>query len=111
MSVNLTREGSVTIVKPMGPIITGELDELDRELLDLFNRWTKRIILNMNDVPFVDSAGLELLLRHQREFDSHGLRMIFCNINDTVQKVMDLTRLSLQVEIYPENVNAMRSFL
>ena len=30
MSVNLTREGSVTIVKPMGPIITGELDELDR---------------------------------------------------------------------------------
>lgn len=111
MSVTLTREGSVTIVKPMGPIIVGELDELDGELLELFNRWTKRIIMNMHEVAFVDSAGLELLVHHQREFDSHGLRLVFCHINDTVQKVMDLTRLSLQFEIYPENVNAMRSFL
>jgi len=111
MSVTLTREGSVTIVKPMGPIIVGELDELDGELLELFNRWTKRIIMNMHEVAFVDSAGLELLVHHQRKFDSHGLRLVFCHINDTVQKVMDLTRLSLQFEIYPENVNAMRSFL
>ncbi len=109
--ISLSREGSVTILKPMGPLVLGELEELDTELLNLFNRWTKRLILNMNDVSFVDSAGFELLVRHQRDFGSHGLRLIFCHINDTLQKVMDLTRLSLQFEIYPEKVNAVRSFL
>lgn len=111
MRVSLTHEGSVTVVRPTGPMFSGELQEMDRALLDLFNRWTKRLVLNLSDVTMIDSEGLELLVRHQRQFASHGLQIKLAHVNELLLKVLEICRLNSRFEIYPETVNAIRSYL
>ncbi len=111
MKVSVTREGSVTVVRPIGPLVVGELEDMDQLLLRLFNRWAKRVVVNCSDVAVIDSEGLELLVRHQRQYRSHGLCFKLCHVNETMTKVLDLTRLSGRFEIYPETVHAIRSYL
>ena len=111
MRVAVKQEGAVTLVSPTGPLIAGELEEMDQQLLQLFNNWTKRLIVNMSQVAFMDSAGLELLVGYQRQFDSHGLVIKLCSITETTQKILSLTRLLRRFDTYPDTTTAIRSFL
>jgi len=99
------------VVKPMGPVIAGELAELENELLKLTRNWTKRVVINLTDVPFIDSAGLELMLRYQMQLNSHGLKLKLSSLNEMTQKIFDLTQLSKNFEMFPDTSTAVRSFL
>ena len=111
MRVIVGQEGAITVVKRIGPIVNGELEELDRELSRLFNHWIKRIVINMTEVVLVDSAGLELLNRYSRMFSSHGMKLKLCGLNEMTRKILDLTQLSRRFEIFADTTTSIRSFL
>lgn len=111
MEVIKTQEGSVAILKPMGPLVAGEIDPLDAAFHQLLRQWTKRTVLDMEEVTFLDSAGLELLTQAQRNLHDKGLVLKLCHLNDISQKIVDLTKVSRRFEIYDDTVEAVRSFL
>ncbi|MBN2377532.1 MAG: STAS domain-containing protein [Sedimentisphaerales bacterium] len=111
MQVTVSKEGAVTLVKPVGPIVAGELDELERQLNQLNRSWTKRLVIEMGEVTFCDSSGLELIVKNQREMAERGLKLKLSNLNDMTQEIFDITRLSARFEIFPDVVTAVRSFL
>ena len=111
MQVTVTNEGAVTIVRPVGPLITGELDDLHEQMMRLEQNWVKRVVMNMSDVPFVDSAGLELMCQFHERWRQRGLDMKFCSPGELARKAMDLTGLSGRFEIFGDSAGAIRSFL
>ncbi|MBN2211283.1 MAG: STAS domain-containing protein [Sedimentisphaerales bacterium] len=111
MPAQINREGSVIVVKPVGPMIAAELEELDRQLQDIFSGWTPRIVVNLSEVPFIDSAGLELLCRCRNLLGERGLSMKLCLVNEMTRQILELTRLTQRFDIYPDVIAAVRSFL
>ena len=111
MQVTVSKEGAVTLVKPVGPIVAGELDELERQINQLSRSWTKRLVIDMGEVVFCDSSGLEMIVKNQREMAERGLKLKLSNLNDMTQEIFDITRLSSRFEIFPDVVTAVRSFL
>ena len=111
MQVVSSHEGAVTILRPLGPLVTGELEDLDKALTQMRQDWTQRIVVNMADVSHIDSAGLELISQHQHQLKDHGLRLKLCGMNDITQTIFDLTRVAQQFEIYADSAAALRSFL
>ena len=111
MQVDLTHEGAVTVLKPVGPIVAVELEELEVQLQKLFSDWTKRVVLNLSEVNFLDSKALELLNRYRDAFGDRGLRIILSGPNNITQKAMELTGVSRKFEILPDVVSAVRSFM
>lgn len=111
MQVVVSREGSATIIKPLGPMVIGELEEIDQSLVELAQKWCKRIIINMSDSTFIDSAGLELLKKHHDQLSSHGLKLKLSGLSEISQKILDITRLTRLFEIYPDTASAVRSYL
>ena len=111
MQLAQTHEGGVTILQPVGPVIANELDTLEQSLAALRQNWTKRIVINMHDVPFVDSAGLELLVRYRRDLDACGLILKLADLTDTVARILQLTRLTGRFEVFANTATAVRSFL
>ena len=85
MEVTIGTEGAVTVVKPMGPMIAGELGELDTKLSRLSQHWTKRLVVCMSEVTFIDSAGLEMLIRYHQEMAGRGLQLKLSGLNDVTQ--------------------------
>ena len=54
----------VTILDLQGKMLIGEGDELLREKINsLVEKGTEKIVLNLEDVPYVDSAGLGEIVR------------------------------------------------
>jgi len=69
MQVTANKEGAVTVLKPTGAITAGELNELEQQLDNSYRNWTKRIVVNLSEVAYIDSAGLEMLLKFQRQLE------------------------------------------
>ena len=111
MKVITNTEGSVTILKPFGPLLAGELDELDKSLNALAGDLARRIVINMAESGCIDSVGLELISRHHRRFGEHGLCLKLCGLSELVRKIFDLTGLSRRLEIYADTAAAVRSFV
>jgi len=111
MQVITNREGSVTIIKPQGPMVLGELEELEEVLREMEQKWVKRIVLNMANTTFVDSAGLELLNRFRSQYGEHGLSLKMSNLNDICRKIFELTRLAGKFEMYCDTATAVKSYL
>lgn len=111
MQVNTSRQGSVTVVKPIGPIIVSELDELQYSLDNLKTNLARRIIIDMTECQFIDSAGLELLCNYRREFASQGLTIKLSGLTEMTEKIFELTRLIQRFQFFSDTSTAIRSFL
>jgi anti-sigma B factor antagonist len=57
----------------------------------LAQRGVRRLILNLADVRFIDSAGIGALLSIRERADRLGVEMTLVNVPDPVQRVLDLT--------------------
>lgn len=52
------------------------------------------VILDLRDVPYVDSAGLGLLVSAQVSRQKAGRRMVLSGINPRVLRLFEITRIS-----------------
>ena len=111
MKMALSYEGAITVLKPMGPMVAGELEDVDRQLQGQWQRWCPRTVLNLREVGLIDSAGLEIIMKHRNEYHKRGLKLRICGLSELLQKIFDVTRLTRRVEIYADTSTAIRSFL
>lgn len=79
--------------------INGELDmhgaEMFRQTVDqaLDDSGVKHIVLNLEKVPFVDSAGLGVILGRYKKVSLQGGRMAAAHIQPQAARVMELSGL------------------
>ncbi len=111
MHVIKRKEGTVTMIRPTGPMVCDEMDDLDTILTELIKQWERRVLINMEDVTFIDSAGLELLLSFQDKLRDYGAKLKLSHLNEINQKILEITRLESQFDVYPDALLAMKSFL
>lgn len=83
--------------------LSGELDlanveEIDRELETLHERGARKIVVDLLEVPFVESRVLGVLLRHSSRLRESGGRLTLV-IDDRVLRVIELTGLRAQFRI------------
>lgn len=51
----------------------------------------RRLVLNLADVEFVDSAGVGALVSIREQADRFGVELWLANVSDAVQRVLDIT--------------------
>lgn len=52
------------------------------------------LVLDLSDLSFVDSTGLGLLFRMQRELEQADRRLVLCGMRPVVRQLMEITRLT-----------------
>lgn len=68
------------------------------------------IVIDCESVPSVDSSGLEFLLELQDRCEEMFGAVKLCNLDDTLQTVFRITRLSRRFEMFDDLDSAVRSF-
>ncbi|MEQ9467487.1 MAG: STAS domain-containing protein [Ekhidna sp.] len=66
--------------------------ELKSEFMNLAQDGVKSLIVNMEDVKYVDSSGLSALLVGNRSFGETGAFVLY-NVNDHVMKLISISQL------------------
>lgn len=111
MEITEQRQGAVTVVKPGGPLCQSESEQFSQRIDEVMARSLGRFVLDASGIAYVDSAGLESLLRITNDLAESGRSLRVCAANETLREVMDLTGLADRFEFYEDVNAAVRSFL
>jgi anti-anti-sigma factor len=70
----------------------------------------KKVVLDLDNTETIDSVGLKSLIDNQSRLrDAMGMLKI-ATTNSTNRKILEITRLDLQLEVFDSVIDAVKSF-
>lgn len=111
MEIHESRQGAVTVLKPQGPLTGPDAEQFKASVSAVMDKSLGRFVVDISEVPYVDSRGLEVLKETTDELSQSGQALRVCGANETVREVLDLTQLTELFEHYQDVGSAVRSFL
>ena len=113
MSVKLTThvKGDVTIVDVSGKLTLGEGTSAFRSTIrELVQGGSRKIVLNMADVSYMDSSGLGELVAAHTTVTTAGGEIKLLNLAKRVHDLLKLTKLYTVFEAFEDEAAAVGSF-
>jgi len=103
--------GEVTILDLKGKITLGEGDEaLKDKINSLIHQGRKRILLNLADVPYIDSAGLGEVVRTYTTVSRQGGQLKLVNLTKRITDLLSITKLLTVFETFESEPEALKSY-
>lgn len=104
------RIGDVTIVDISGRITVGEGNLMLRDIVrELLEKGNTKILLNINEVGYVDSSGLGELTKAYTTVRTHGGQLRLLNPSQRVSELLHITRLATVFDIEHDESDAIQS--
>lgn len=111
MKANVRKLGKVAVLDIVGKITIGEGDVMLRDKVnELLDSGESRIVLNLEKVKYMDSAGIgELVACYKRAKEKEGTVKLL-NPSGKVYDLLQLTKLEEVFETYRDEGEALGSF-
>ena len=104
--------GGVTILDLAGRLVMDQGDAAFRDrVVDLLARQQKQMIINLQEVTYIDSAGVGMLVAKMLSVRRAGGDMKLLHLTTRSNRVMTITRLLTVFEAFDDEEEAIRSFL
>ena len=101
----------ITVLDVRGRITLGEGNVMLRDIVrGLLEKGSRRILLNLKDVDYVDSSGLGELVRSYTTVRNQGGQLKLVNLSGRVRDLLQATSLTAVFEIHEDEAGAIRSF-
>ena len=111
MNINLRSEGSVTIIDLEGNLTIGSAEESLRQRVEqLLAEDKKYLLVNMANVPMIDSSGIGSLVKSFTQAKSHGGKVKLLNPTRLAQQLLSITGLLSVFETFDDEATAVASF-
>ncbi len=103
--------GEVAVLDLHGKILIGEGDDALRDAVARLTTAGKtKILLNLADVPYVDSAGLGEVVRCYTTVSRTGGKLKLVGLTAKIRDLLAITKLLTVFETYETEDQAVRSF-
>jgi anti-sigma B factor antagonist len=101
----------VSVVALDGRIVLGEESNALREKVkSLIAEGKKKVVLNMANITFIDSAGLGTLVASHHSAKSQGAALKLAHLGSKFQEVLQITKLLTVFDVYNSEAEAVASF-
>jgi anti-sigma B factor antagonist len=111
MHIEERSAGDVKILDLKGKMTLGEGDETVRDKINsLILQGYKKLILNLEGVPYIDSAGLGEIVRTYTTVSRQGGSLKLLNLTKRITDLLSITKLLTVFETYDSEADAVRSF-
>jgi anti-sigma B factor antagonist len=102
---------NVTILDLKGKMTLGEGDELLKERINaLLGQNKKHLLLNLEGVPYIDSAGLGEIVRTYTTVSRQGGKLKLVNLTKRITDLLSITKLLTVFETFESVPEAVKSF-
>jgi len=108
MEIKSERYGQALILRCKGELTGDTLEVFAKEVKRQMADKAADVVLSLEEVPFIDSAGLEYLLDLQDELMASGGQISLTNVDENVAKILEITRLDAGFEVLPDVVDAVK---
>ncbi len=111
MQISERHVGDVTIIDLNGKLVLGESDELLRDKVNsLVQQERKNLVINLAQVPYMDSSGIGELVRCYTTVTRRGGAMKLSGLTKRISDLLAITKLLTVFDSYDTEQEAVASF-
>ena len=111
MNITQKSEGKIVILALEGRLDTLNFASLEKEMTLLIEKNQKDIILDCQQLDYVSSSGLRILLKSLKMVDAASGRFTICNLQPQITQIFKISGFDHLFEIYPGLNEAVASYL
>jgi anti-sigma B factor antagonist len=101
----------VTILDLKGKMTLGEGDELLKDKINsLLAAGRKKLLLNLEGVPYIDSAGLGEVVRTYTTVSRQGGSLKLLNLTKRIEDLLSITKLLTVFDTFDSEAEAVESY-
>jgi anti-anti-sigma factor len=110
MKISSQDYNDVTVVELQGEMDGDFAEALKNIITSTIARSRIRIVLDMSNVAFINSQGLELLLWVHDYCKQNRTQLRLAGLDENCRKILEITRLESEFDRYAELAEAVKSF-
>ena len=111
MQIDERTIGDVVVLDIKGRVQLVEGDEMLKDKVNsLLNQGRKKIVLNLAEVPYIDSAGLGEVVRTFTTVSRQGGSLKLLNLTKRITDLLAITKLLTVFDTYDSEQDAVQSF-
>jgi anti-sigma B factor antagonist len=113
MAVKTTtlQSGQIGIIDVKGSLVGGEeTDELRNAVADFVEQGTKKLIIDLSKVTYLNSTAIGVLVSAHTTFSKNGGHVKVCGINKNINNIFVITKLTLVFDVAETREDAVKAF-
>lgn len=111
MEITERAVGDVTILDIDGKMtLDGGVESLRQAIVHLLEGGRRRLVLNLENVPYIDSAGLGEVVRTYTTVSKQGGSLKLLNLTTRIEDLLSITKLLTVFDTFDAEADAVRSF-
>src|SRR5216683_2431713 len=107
LKASVRHQPSVSVVDLHGEIDARAEDILNNAYTEAEQRGLEVILLNFDDVHYINSTGIALIVSLLARARKQHRRLLACGLSDHYVEIFQVTRLSDFLHIFPDEVSAL----
>ncbi|MCH7719533.1 MAG: STAS domain-containing protein [Planctomycetes bacterium] len=111
MKIDRQEIGTVQVLTPQGALVDDDAGEFAGLLEQKLESPNLRLVLSLNEVPYLDSRALEALLDCSDALRARSAPLKLAAVSPTCREIMQLTGLADRFQFFEQVQDAVRSFL
>ena len=110
LSIETDNRQSVSVVKVKGRIDSETAPELDDALIKLLQEDRNQIVLNLQCVDYISSAGLRAVVKAYQAAKKSGGDVRLASVSTPVEVILRTVGMMQMLQMYPTEQEAMAAF-
>jgi anti-sigma B factor antagonist len=111
MRIKIQDYNEVTVIELQGELDGDMNTPLKNTITDIVTAGKAGIVLHVSGVGFIDSEGLELLLWIKEYCAKNHCQLRIAGLDENCAKILEVTRLESEFDLYSELAEAVKSFV
>jgi anti-sigma B factor antagonist len=100
-------EGDTKIVMLNGKLDTNTTPAAEGEINTLLDAGVNKLLINFEQLSYISSSGLRLLLATAKRLKSSGGDIKVCSLNEMATEVFELSGFSSIIKVFPSEQDAL----
>ncbi len=110
MEIQTRDTNDIKVVDLIGKLDTNTAPDAETHLNKLIKEGVKKILVNLEKLDYVSSAGLRVLLSTNKQLQNNGGILRICKLNDVVQEIFDISGFSTIFNVFSTEDEALSGF-
>ena len=109
-NISETQKGDVIILRVKGKLDATLSPNIEKKAVDLISKEHTKLLLDLTDVSYVNSAGLRMLLSIKKQTKAAHGKFILCALKNEVMEIIKICGFDHVLEIAKTEEEALRQF-
>ena len=110
LSIETDNRQSISVVKVKGRVDSETAPELDDALTKLLQANRNQIVLNLQGVDYMSSAGLRAIVKAYQAVQKGGGNLRLASVSTPVEVILRTVGMMQMLQMYPTEQEAMAAF-